>query len=374
MRVVAPGLGSGSGTVLTKDGLILTNAHVADPSAAGQGLLYSETHTSPSELIIETSRGENDPTVPAYYASVKAVDGYYDLAVLRITRTYTGRAIKPGEDLGLKPVTIGDPDHLHVGERLFVMGFPGVNDSVAASYTQGVVESFSPDPRAGSDRGWITTDIQLKGGNSGGFAADQNGRLVGVPTQTQIDGDGSGADRADRIRNVALAGPLIKAAKEGTEYHSTAVTPLGADAKIEHVRPAAPGRREGTEIQAGAPCGRGGDNVAGAVSVQFDYSGFPAEHQDVEFDVVDTSGKGTIVGRYRTAADWPLRWGTQGCATVTIALNGNIDPSHDYVLLVSGGPNFDKDLIVKTDKDGNPVMGEDGKPLKVAWQLVDLVG
>ena len=112
----------------------------------------------------------------------------------------------------------------------------------------------------------------------------------------------------------------------------------------------------------------------GPSTSKFDYSGFRAKHQDVEFDVVDTSGKGTMVWALPDGRRLAPAVGHPGLRHGHDRPERELDPSHDYVLLVSGGPNFDKDLIVKTDKDGNPVMGEDGKPLKVAWQLVDLVG
>ena len=70
--------GVGSCTIISPDGLILTNAHVASPAAGGFG-------DDPDVLVIAIVDAEDRPPVPTYTAEVRAADGFLDLAVIQIT-------------------------------------------------------------------------------------------------------------------------------------------------------------------------------------------------------------------------------------------------------------------------------------------------
>jgi len=226
---------SGSGTIISSTGLILTNAHVASPASQG------EPDMEPDKLAIGLMDKEDKPPVFLYFAKVKAVDGYLDLAVIQITSTMDGADVN-SNSLNLPFVPLGNSDDLHVGDHINIFGFPGIGGDTI-TYTDGSVSGFTPEEGLG-DRAWIKTNATIAGGNSGGLAANDGGYIVGVPTLASA---GTGGDTTDcrviqdtngdgtldsrdtcipiggfinALRSVNLALPLIKAAQMGQEYAS----------------------------------------------------------------------------------------------------------------------------------------------------------
>jgi serine protease Do len=226
----------GSGSLISSDGLILTNAHVADPSAVG------ETGQNPDALVIGIVQSEDQPPVYSYRAEVKAIDGFMDLAVIQITSTVKGDGVDPSS-LNLPYVPLGNSDNVHVGDHINILGFPAIGGNTI-TYTSGDVAGFSAEDKLG-DRAWIKTDATISGGNSGGMATNDQGQLIGVPsiaasgnanseaTDCRViqDTNGDGViDQKDTcipvggfinaLRPVNLALPLIKAAQSGLAYSS----------------------------------------------------------------------------------------------------------------------------------------------------------
>jgi hypothetical protein len=212
----------GSGSIVSQDGLILTNAHVASPAAAGQGLAKGVPNEAqdPAALVIGVFRSEDEPVRQKYTAKVLAVDGYLDVAVLRIDRTINGVPVRRGE-LKLPAVPLGDSDALQNGEDLTVIGFPGIGGGFDGSIdvVEGNVAGFEQDERVPDRRGWIKTDAEISSGNSGGLAADADGRLVGIPTIVSFDQSGLGTTKG-KLRPIKLAMPILNAAREGQEHKS----------------------------------------------------------------------------------------------------------------------------------------------------------
>jgi S1-C subfamily serine protease len=201
--------GWGSGTILTSDGLILTNAHVAMPSSAGLGIYEADPTPAvdPEDLIVALVKSEDQPAVPTYRATVISADGYLDAAVIKIDRDLNGQPLS-GADLGLPTVPMGDSDALHAGDPLTVVGFPGIGGDTI-SLSSGRVSGFLSDDRIGT-RAWIKTDAIVSGGNSGGLAANDAGELIGIPTRAPSDTGGYSL-----VRPIALVKPLIEGAQAG---------------------------------------------------------------------------------------------------------------------------------------------------------------
>jgi serine protease Do len=202
--------GWGSGTVISADGLILTNAHVAKPTAGGLAVqsLDPTPSVDPAGLLVAIVEDEASPAVPRYFATVVAADGYLDAALIRIDRTIDGTPVAPGT-LALPFLQIGDSDVVRAGDPLTVVGFPGIGGDTI-SLSSGQISGFLGDPRLG-DRAWLKTDAVVSQGNSGGLAANNADELVGLPTMVNPDDTGG----YSLVRPIALVRPMIDDALAG---------------------------------------------------------------------------------------------------------------------------------------------------------------
>ena len=216
---------------------------------------------------MELTAGQSSAAVARFRARPVAVDGYLDLAVIRIYATSGGQPVTPAS-LHLPYLTLGNVGSLQLDQALTVLGFPGVSGSSSITVTSGVISTFVPDPlgHVTDPRFELETTARLAHGNSGGAAIDNSGRLIGVPS---LAVPGEGSDVSWRLRSVAEAKPLIAAARDGTPYRSTLlVQPTGS----EQSGPAGVGTTS-AQACAGSPV----VTAAAAPSVMFGvrYSGFP---------------------------------------------------------------------------------------------------
>lgn len=216
----------GSGTIIRPDGLILTNAHVGVPSAEGLGVQYGVpwTEKASSTLVIAEIDRPDHPAHPAFRATPIAWDGYLDVAVLQVTSTVTGQPVDTST-LHLPAIPLGNTAGLQSGDHLNVLGYPGNGGGFqrAINYSQGSVSGFLPDPVVKTDRAWVKTDAAIAHGNSGGLAADDRGRLVGIPTRLEFDTEGGPTQ--GRLRAINAAMPVIAAAEQGRPYASPYLVP-----------------------------------------------------------------------------------------------------------------------------------------------------
>ena len=163
--------GSGSGIIISSDGEILTNNHVA--SVAGQGGTISVNFNDGS----------------AKKARVIGTDPLTDLAVIK------------AEDVsGLQPASIGQSNQISVGENVVAIGSPF---GLEATVTSGIVSATNRPVSVGSSEGTqsqpsqdttypaIQTDAAINPGNSGGPLVDLDGDVVGINSSIRTASDGS---------------------------------------------------------------------------------------------------------------------------------------------------------------------------------------
>ena len=137
--------GSGSGTVWTIDGVVITNHHVVPAETA--------------RVTLEDGR--------TYEGTVFARDPRNDLAALRLTP----------DSQDLPAAALGDARQLRAGDLVLAVGNPaGVRGAVSV----GVVHRALPRWHAGRGRELIQADVLLGPGSSGGPLTDARGRVVGI--------------------------------------------------------------------------------------------------------------------------------------------------------------------------------------------------
>jgi serine protease Do len=142
--LVRPGgsKGNGSGVLWSSDGLIVTNAHVAQGARA--------------EISLWDGR--------EFRAEVTTRDARRDLAALRISA---------GE---LFAAEAGDSSRVRPGEIAIAVGNPL---GFVGALTTGVVHAVGPIRGLGW-QSWVQSDVRLAPGNSGGPLADARGRIIGI--------------------------------------------------------------------------------------------------------------------------------------------------------------------------------------------------
>lgn len=215
----------GSGTIVTRTGLVLTNAHTALVSKNCPG----ET------VVIALSIGGDQPPIAQYRAEIAQADAGLDLAVLRITRQLDGRLIDPNT-LALPFVELAEPEGTQLDDTLTIAGYPGIkNDPVTT--VSGTIIGFVTETR--SNPAWIKTRAEIPGIMSGGGAYNNQGRLIGIPTTAPIVRENSSinclpiqdtnrdglvnqnddcialGDFINSLRPADLARPLLRAASLG---------------------------------------------------------------------------------------------------------------------------------------------------------------
>ena len=187
--------GTGSGTIMDADkGLILTNFHVmGDPDT---GELYNDDGFAGIGVMPTDLRGA---PVLRYAAKMISHDPQYDLAILQITGLLDDSRAALPTNLGLTTLPRGDSENLLPGDRLAVIGYPGLGGATV-TYTEGVVSGFLDEDSDGEFE-WIKTDTEVNPGNSGGLAIDSEGNFIGVPT--------AGYSRSDVAGKISLVRPGI---------------------------------------------------------------------------------------------------------------------------------------------------------------------
>ncbi len=191
---------TGSGSLLSADGYVLTNFHVVGDPDTGQ------YHNNEGWAVIGLNWQSPDQAPDTFYRSeIVMADKDLDLALLHVVSTGNGDNLPA--DLKFPFLSIGDSDALKIGDPIAIMGFPGLGGDTP-TFTRGTVSGFLLDEHLNLERGWIKTDAEINPGNSGGMAINAQGELIGVPTQAFFNTEVTG--KISEIRPINFAQKFIE--------------------------------------------------------------------------------------------------------------------------------------------------------------------
>jgi S1-C subfamily serine protease len=163
-----PQQGQGSGFILNKEGLILTNNHVIDNAQRVEVTLYDKHK---------------------YKAQVVTVDKGHDLALLKIDAP------------NLLPATLAETSTgLTVGQYVYAIGNPF---GLSGTMTRGIISAIRPvrSPAGNLIDDAIQTDASVNPGNSGGPLLNSKGEVIGITTMIASNG-------ADQSSGIGFAIPV----------------------------------------------------------------------------------------------------------------------------------------------------------------------
>jgi len=318
---VGSGQAAASGTVVAADGLVLTAAHLVAPQATGVGMSIGRPSrllpADPPGLTVTTSDGRR------WAATIAAVDGYLDLAVLRLQVPAGG----PTPRLAFLSVPSGRAPHAGTAVRVASVG--GSTRTVSA---RGEVATVFGDPfRRVADASYGLDTSVVSAGAAGGAAVDDAGRLIGVAVGVLA---GPGND-VWRLRDAGLARPLVLAATAGGAYHSP--WPV-----------ARTGREQVGSIGVGAgtadACTAGSDMVASGpteLTVGFTVSGMTAG--EAWGAVIVAPEQGLVVNAAGAVPEGSYPGGS-GCLSTSLgaSLVGSTTwPDGNYSVQLGVGPDLD---------------------------------
>ncbi len=155
--------GTGSGVIVDRRGLIVTNHHVVNG--------HSDVAVS-----LKTSAASEFPNTQIHIANVIRRSKIHDLALLKFREAPSSLTAMP----------LGDIDDVQMGMTVHAIGHP---DGLLWSYTQGIVSQIR------SNYVWnnrmadiIQTQTPINPGNSGGPLFNDNGHLIGINAATRGGG------------------------------------------------------------------------------------------------------------------------------------------------------------------------------------------
>ena len=149
-------IGAGTGFIITSDGYIVTNKHVAYDDSADYTALLSNGKQLPARVIYKDSDN--------------------DIAILKI------------DGKGFSKVSLGDSGSLKLGQTVIAIGnaLGQYDNSVSVGILSGLNRQITASGSLGSETldGVIQTDAAINPGNSGGPLIDLNGNVIGVNVAT----------------------------------------------------------------------------------------------------------------------------------------------------------------------------------------------
>ncbi|MDB6094115.1 MAG: peptidase and chymotrypsin/Hap [Verrucomicrobia bacterium] len=163
----------GSGVILSPEGLVLTNAHVASPRAVELSVTLSSLERVSARLV--------------------GWDHWTDLAVLQLDLSEVKR-----RGLKFTHAEFGDSSKLFVGQTVYAVGTPF---GLTRTATRGIISNnnrYFEDSRGvngyetGTFNTWLQTDAAINPGNSGGPLVTEEGKVIGISSRGYLGANNLG--------------------------------------------------------------------------------------------------------------------------------------------------------------------------------------
>ncbi|MCZ4076493.1 trypsin-like peptidase domain-containing protein [Rhodococcus sp. H36-A4] len=188
--------GEGSGVILSSDGLVLTNNHVATGAGANGKLTVAFSDGSIAD------------------ATLVGADAVSDMAVIKVQ----GKT-------GLTPIELGTSSNLEVGQQVVAIGSPL---GLAGTVTTGIVSALNRPVSTSGESGnqnsvidAIQTDAAINPGNSGGALVDTEGQLIGINTAIASLGGSKSSGAQSGSIGLGFAIPVDQAKRIADELSKT---------------------------------------------------------------------------------------------------------------------------------------------------------
>lgn len=158
-------LGLGTGMIVSENGYILTNWHVA-------GNRYSNCY-----VTLENGK--------IYNGNVVWADKDLDLAIVKISVS------------NLNYIKLGDSDNIKIGEQAYAIGNP-IGVEFQRTVTSGIISGVNRTIKIEDENGasymedLIQTDATINPGNSGGPLINSNGKVIGINSVKITEAEGIG--------------------------------------------------------------------------------------------------------------------------------------------------------------------------------------
>jgi serine protease Do len=295
--------GLGSGFIIDKNGIVVTNNHVI------QG----------AEDIVVSVNGSKE-----YKAKVIGKDPYMDIAVLQIE-----------SDEKFIPVSFGDSDKARIGDWVIAIGNPfGFGGTV----TTGIISSRNRDIGLTRYDDFIQTDASINVGNSGGPLFNLEGKVVGINTAIIAPGRSGSIG----IGFAIPSNPASKVVEQLIEFGETKRGWLGVRIQVVTKEIADVEKLEEPEgalvasVSEGSPAAKGGIK-AGDIILEFDGK---------KVDVMRTLPK--LVAQTKVGKRVKVKvWRNQQLISKTVLL-GRLESSKEFK--AENQTKIDKDIIVEALK------------------------
>ena len=192
-------LGLGSGVIVTENGYILTNQHVA-------GDKYSSCY-----ITLENGK--------TYNGNVVWADSDIDLAIVKINAR------------NLEYISLGDSDKIKIAEKVYAIGNP-VGFEFQRTVTSGIISGLNRTIKLNEEEpsymeDLIQTDATINQGNSGGPLLDANGNMIGINTVKITSAEGIGF-----AVPINMVKPIIEKYEKNGEFNEAYLGIFGYDENV----------------------------------------------------------------------------------------------------------------------------------------------